>query len=249
MSLLVGEALSFFGALADSVAGVEPEQTGRVRMMCATLGRLLELPGAQLRVLDAAAVLRNAGIFATAVDYERPASGARICEKFSGLPPGISDTVRWQCEFWDGMGYPDRLRAAEIPRTCRVLLAACRYAACTSEEQAHAVLTGQSGRMFAPDTTAAFLTWYYTRSAIATSSDLSDLEWIETVDAQNVLAVLRTELGARFRTRTAQNVRASDAWDVELAAVLYNLRQQAVPVLDRFETLRPVSRLLSEEDA
>lgn len=231
MSLLVGEALSFFGALADSVAGVPPEQTERARRMCATLGRLLELQGAELRTLDAAAVLRNAGIFATEDEYERPASGARICEKLTGLPAGISDIVRWQCEFWDGMGYPDRLRAAEIPRSCSILSVACRYAACVDDQEAHALITGESGRMFAPEATAAFVTWFYTRTLIVAPSTLDDLEWMHGLDAQNVLGVLTSELQARFGTNPSA------------------VREHAAPLLGRFASVAPMSRLFNEDNA
>jgi len=73
--------------------------------------------------------------------------------------------VRHHHERWDGAGYPDGLRAAEIPPGARVFALADTLDAMTSDrpyrkalpwEEAHDEILAQSGRQFDPDVVEAF---------------------------------------------------------------------------------------------
>ena len=93
-----------------------------------------------------------------------PAEGAQI---LGGSPLfGIArDVVRWHHEWWDGSGYPDGLRGAEIPLHVAVVAIADVYDALISRrcykppwEEALAIAELQriAGRHLHPDAVAAF---------------------------------------------------------------------------------------------
>ncbi len=93
-----------------------------------------------------------------AVMREHPAIGERILRRTPELAR-IAPLVRHEHERWDGLGYPDGLRGAEIPIGSRIILAcdayhamitARPYRAPMSQEMAMRELSEGSGHQFDP---------------------------------------------------------------------------------------------------
>jgi len=111
----------------------------RVQLYCARLGELMGLTAAEVKALKAGALLHDVGKLAvpdhilnkpgtlTAAEFERmkihATVGAQILERV-GFPYPVVPVVRWHHERWDGGGYPDGLKAEEIPLTARILAVA-----------------------------------------------------------------------------------------------------------------------------
>lgn len=67
------------------------------------------------------------------LDMQRhPVIGEQEAAK-RGFNRGVQLLVRWHHEWWNGEGYPDRLRGEEIPVTARILRVADAYAALTDD--------------------------------------------------------------------------------------------------------------------
>ncbi len=90
--------------------------------------------------------------------------GERILSAAPALRP-VARIVRASHESWDGTGYPDGLRAEQIPLAARVIAVCDAFAAITSERSyrpartdasAREELRRQSGRQFDPSVIAAF---------------------------------------------------------------------------------------------
>ena len=64
-----------------------------------------------------------------------------------GFSRGVQLLVRWHHEWWNGEGYPDRLRGEEIPIGARILRVADAYAALTDDRpRRHARSIGEAGQ-------------------------------------------------------------------------------------------------------
>ena len=67
------------------------------------------------------------------LDMQRhPVIGEQEASK-RGFSRGVQLLVRWHHEWWNGEGYPDRLRGEEIPIGARILRVADAYAALTDD--------------------------------------------------------------------------------------------------------------------
>lgn len=91
--------------------------------------------------------------------------GEQVAAK-KGFDRGVQLLVRWHHEWWNGEGYPDRLRGFEIPVAARILRAADCYAALTDDRprrkarsaaEARNYLTVSAGLEFDPRVVKAFL--------------------------------------------------------------------------------------------
>ena len=69
-----------------------------------------------------------------------------------GFSRGVQLLVRWHQEWWNGEGYPDRLRGEEIPIGARILRIADSYAALTDDRPRRSART--------PDEAKQYLTEY-----------------------------------------------------------------------------------------
>jgi len=81
------------------------------------------------------AVLRKDGPLEGAeweIMRQHPEWGAQMLRRVPGLK-GVSRIVRHAHERWDGDGYPDRLRTADIPLESRIIFACDAYQAMTSD--------------------------------------------------------------------------------------------------------------------
>ena len=108
----------------------------RVRVYAVELGKKLNLSPTDLEALRAAALLHDIGKLAvpehiiskpgrlTQEEFEKmkihPLVGAEILERVK-FPYSVAPIVRSHHEKWDGSGYPDGLKAEEIPIGARIL--------------------------------------------------------------------------------------------------------------------------------
>lgn len=137
--------LATIEALATAIDARDQIGVGHVRRTqtyAVRLGEMLELSDGEINALRTGALLHDVGKLAvpdhilnkpgalTAAEMERariyPAVGASILEKV-GFDNPIVPTVRHQHERWDGMGYPEGLKGADIPLTARILSVADAY--------------------------------------------------------------------------------------------------------------------------
>ncbi len=176
-SVALGQALSFFGNVADHAAGGAPQDGERVAALAVAMARLAGLASQDCDALYFAAQLRNAGALGNAAfakgepqnertaaiaRWDIPAHGARVCERIAALPDATADIVRWQSECWDGTGFPDQLRWSGIPKPAQLLHLAASFVAFAEPEEALAGISAGSGRTFAPEQVRAFVMWFHT---------------------------------------------------------------------------------------
>lgn len=95
---------------------------------------------------------------------EHPVTGAKIIENVTSLKP-IAPVVRSHHEWYDGKGYPDRLKGEKIPYLSRIIAVADAYTAMISEmpwyktvskEEAKEDLKAGAGSQFDPEIVEAF---------------------------------------------------------------------------------------------
>lgn len=175
-SVALGEALTFFGAVADFAAGALPEDGERIASLAVAMARHAGLSSEDCDALYFAARLRNAGALgnaglakrqnlserdAAAARWDIPAEGARLCERIAALPAATADIVRWQSECWDGTGFPDQLRWSGIPQAAQLLHVAIAAVEARDVEEAFTNVTAESGRAFAPEQARTFSMWFH----------------------------------------------------------------------------------------
>ncbi len=175
-SVALGQALSFFGTVADYAARIDTQDGERIAATAVGMAAVAGLSPAERDALYFAARLRNAGALGNAgfakgepqnersasiARWDVPPEGARTCERILCLPDGTADIVRWQAECWDGTGYPDQLRWSGIPPTAQLLHIAVECAPFADLEEALPAISAGSGRTFAPEQARTFLTWFH----------------------------------------------------------------------------------------
>ena len=147
----------------------------RVRVYVSELGRIMGLDAPTMKALVTASYLHDIGKLAvpeyiinkpgklTPEEFEKmkihPAVGADILERVR-FPYPVVPVVRSHHEAWDGSGYPDGLKAAEIPIGARILTAVDCLDALASErpyrramplDEAMAFVINRAGLQFDPD--------------------------------------------------------------------------------------------------
>jgi diguanylate cyclase (GGDEF)-like protein len=130
---------------------------------------------------------------------EHPLLGARILESIQFLR-GVVPIVRSANEHWDGTGYPDGLRGADIPLAARILAVAISYEAMVADrpyrralppEAAVAELRSLAGTWYDPEIVREFVAMVEARGAVAA------LE--QEIGASRELAIL-AEITPEFHT-------------------------------------------------
>ena len=146
----------------------------RVQVYAVEIGRELGLSKGELDALCAAALLHDIGKLAvpehiiskpgklTPEEFEKmkihPLVGAEILEQVR-FPYSVAPIVRAHHEKWDGTGYPDGLKAEEIPMGARILSAVDCLDALASDrqyrraiplEKALEVVVSESGKSYDP---------------------------------------------------------------------------------------------------
>jgi putative nucleotidyltransferase with HDIG domain len=90
---------------------------------------------------------------------EHPAVGAKIVEELE-FPAEVAPMIRHHHEHWDGTGYPDGLRAEQIPEAARIMSIADIFDALTSARsfrgaytvsEALDIMQQEAGRIIDPD--------------------------------------------------------------------------------------------------
>ncbi len=175
--------LSTIESLAMAIDAKDQMTHGHVRRVQAfavELARLLGVRDEELEGLKAAALLHDIGKLAvpdyilnkpgklTASEYQKmkihPTVGADILRNVN-FPYPVLPVVRHHHERFDGSGYPDGLRAEQIPLGARILavvdcyeaLRANRsYRARLSQEEAMRILRDEAGKHFDPQIVAIF---------------------------------------------------------------------------------------------
>lgn len=129
----------------------------RVQHYCVELGKLLKLDAAEIKALQTGALLHDIGKLAvpdyilnkpgelTAAEFERmkvhTRVGAQILERID-FPYPVIPLVLYHHERWDGCGYPEGLRASEIPLTARILAVADSFDTVREERPYRRALSG-----------------------------------------------------------------------------------------------------------
>ncbi|MBX3159869.1 MAG: HD-GYP domain-containing protein [Deltaproteobacteria bacterium] len=97
---------------------------------------------------------------------EHPVKGYDIASKIEMLHP-IMPAVRNHHERWDGSGYPDKMRAEDIPLAARIVAIADAYDAMATDrpykkalplEECEAILSKTAGKMYDPELIQVFVT-------------------------------------------------------------------------------------------
>jgi putative nucleotidyltransferase with HDIG domain len=123
--------------------------SGRVRSLAVATARELGQERAVIREIALAAELHDIGKIGVpdallckagplTADERRlvldhTVIGARILQPLLGDHPLVLAVVRWHHEWADGSGYPDGLRAAQVPLAARIVAVADAFDAMTSE--------------------------------------------------------------------------------------------------------------------
>ncbi len=166
----------------DAKDQVTHEHVRRVQIYAEGVGRIFNLPEAEIEALRAGALLHDIGKLAvpdhilnkpgklTPAEFEKmkihTTIGARILERV-GFPYPVVPIVRYHHERWDGKGYPEELSGTAIPLTARILAVvdcfdAVRedraYRCALTHEEACQLLRTQSGKHFDPEVVETFLT-------------------------------------------------------------------------------------------
>ena len=152
----------------------------RVQQWAIALARRVGQTEADLRAVEAAAILHDVGKLAipehilnkpgrlSAPEFERMKTHAKIgAEILSEIefPYPVVPIVRHHHENWDGTGYPDRIAGEAIPLGARILAVVDCYDALTSDRpyrralsagEAFAIIEERSGTMYDPAVVAAF---------------------------------------------------------------------------------------------
>jgi response regulator RpfG family c-di-GMP phosphodiesterase len=177
-------SLAFFEVLAETIEARGEALRGHARRVAWTAGLLadrLGLDAAAREELRCAAFLHDLGQVGVpsellerraplaAAEQEalrrHPEIGARLLQPLA-VPRAVADGVRHHHERWDGGGYPDGLRGAEIPLAARIVALADAWDAMTaarphrealSAEAARAELERGAGSQFDPELTKEFL--------------------------------------------------------------------------------------------
>ncbi|PWU01185.1 MAG: hypothetical protein C5B51_23495 [Terriglobia bacterium] len=146
----------------------------RVQAYAVELGKLLDLPDAEMQALRAASILHDIGKLAvpehiiskpgklTPEEFDKmkihPVVGAEILSRVE-FPYPVVPIVRAHHEKWDGSGYPDGLRGDAIPMGARILSAVDCLDALASDRQyrralpleaAMAAVVEESGKSYDP---------------------------------------------------------------------------------------------------
>jgi HD-GYP domain-containing protein (c-di-GMP phosphodiesterase class II) len=176
--------LNSVGMLADAIGSKEKwtrADSTRLKTHVRALGHAMGCGGEVIEGLETAAMLHDVGKIAvseailskpdslTPEEFNRvkvhPSVAADILSS-ANFPQRVTDCVRHLREHWDGSGYPQNLRAGEIPLEARILAVADCYTVLTTDrpyrpaynrEKAVDILRSDAGKVFDPVIVETFI--------------------------------------------------------------------------------------------
>ncbi len=180
---------AFYAGLLEALTRVMGSAKGYLRdhgpnvaMLATQIGKELGLSKAECSELFFAAILSDMGMVGLAEDaWENPAPELtpevrervqrhprRSEERVKGIPhlQELAPLLRHHHEWWDGTGYPDALRADEIPLGARILRLADTVSALSAlrphrppmgPEEIAEVVRANAGKEFSPEIAACYL--------------------------------------------------------------------------------------------
>lgn len=178
---VAGEAFIRLAAETDEFEGYTHPHAARVARLSDEMAKVFRLSRADRTSLVFAALLHDIGEAAMKREYISRAGALNEEERLdlarhpvigeqeaarAGADRGAQLLVRWHHEWWNGTGYPDALRAEQIPLKARILRVADSYAALTdarpfrpagTEQEARKHLTLWAGLEFDPRVVQVFL--------------------------------------------------------------------------------------------
>ena len=175
------DAIETLNATVEAKDPYTAGHSARVQRIAVAIGVELELDTGRLSTLGHAALFHDIGKLAVPdavltkpgrldeAEYElikkHSEKGAEIVDKLGRLRSAVP-LIRHHHERWDGKGYPDALRADEIPLEAAVIGLADAWDAMTTDrpyhraltlEEAHAEIRNGRGTQFSPVVVDAFL--------------------------------------------------------------------------------------------
>ena len=234
----------------------------RVQTFAVELGRAMRLPEPEMEALKAGALLHDIGKLAvpeyilckpgrlTRDEFEKmqihPRIGAEILETVR-FPFPLVGVVRSHHEKWDGTGYPDRLKAEEIPLGARILSVVDCYDALTSDrpyrkplakEEALAYIRSEAGTSYDPRVVDALVTNLDRMEALAAEINRTHETWsAPDKRAINKGAERKSRDGNALRTSIMDNISSAHR---ELYA-LYEIAQGTARSLNLDEAMAFIS--------
>jgi response regulator RpfG family c-di-GMP phosphodiesterase len=169
LELCVHTMETFYPALGN--------QARRIFRLCQSMGKSLNLPDEDRRILESSALLCDIGLVGVprhiirrwqqtpinltpaekALIEQHPVLGQELAGFTSELDQ-VGKIIRAHHERFDGSGFPDQLAGENIPWLARLLAVAVAFASTNSEEpEALQAIQFASGSAFDPDAVRAFL--------------------------------------------------------------------------------------------
>jgi len=201
--------------MADAVDLRDPYTGGhsrRVTVYSAAILHELGLHGPEIDLIVTAARVHDIGKIGTpdavlhkpgkltpeerAIMEEHPVNGAELLARYRDFARGVA-LVRHHHESWDGTGYPDRLKGAEIPFGARVIAVADSYDAMTSDRpyragmpvaQAAAILHAGRNQQWDATIVDAFLRTIMAEAGPASPGTPAPLEAVSDMRPDGALA-------------------------------------------------------------
>ena len=143
--------MEFLEVLAETIEVKDRFMRGharRVSFYAGLLAERLSLEADELEEVRVAAFLHDLGKVGVPTDLllragaldsneralveQHPAIGARLVKPLA-IPNAIASSIQHHHEWWDGTGYPDKLKGEEIPRTSRIISVVDAFDAMSSD--------------------------------------------------------------------------------------------------------------------
>jgi response regulator RpfG family c-di-GMP phosphodiesterase len=178
VSVALGDAVRTISVAGDSVMGIDLGFGLRVGSLAAAVARRMKLDDAAQGAIGYAGMWHHVGLAGVPLDspfvdrserakeiasWEAPLVAAALARSTPAMPAAVSDAIRWHREWWDGTGFPDRLRWNAIPLgatavgVSRAFLAAtCSRNDPREPDEALYELMNNSGRMYSVSLLRAF---------------------------------------------------------------------------------------------
>ena len=149
------------GRQTDEFEGYQHAHAERIATVAGEIARVFVLGAKDLQSLRAAALLHDLGEASMDRDYIKRAGSLSVEERLdlerhsligeqeaanTGGDRAAQLIIRWHHEWWNGQGYPDRLRREEIPLAARILRVADSYSALTDARPFRVAMSKEQAR-------------------------------------------------------------------------------------------------------